>query len=386
MLTGHIWGGEVPQHWWQTVWHAVGKGVRVAARLGWRTALEALSGDEMIGHAHVPPRYYGQPAGVFEADRVVNHHLKKLAANRNLMGRLASGQPLETRQAVQLHAFTATLEARARTLREKQAAKLFGRHAKVALAGNLGGHGLPPAKGQRHFGNADKPPWVNWVSAADRVSSPFVGQMMVTPSWPDPLWRGVRNSVQEGADQIKLRDWHGLRWSGVKQPAKGQPKGQKGLVPGHIARAPTPETGYDSLVRSNDELNDGALAARQRTLNALFRGPVFSAPEIAHPKPQVMEKAVANRNIGQMIAVANWILWRKASSVWQSLELKDLQNKLQDRQRWISPAKERQLAIALKLNAILKRNEADESKRDDARAFADGLQVLIDTNSGFSVY
>lgn len=62
---------------------------------------------------------------------------------------------------------------------------------------------------------------------------------------------------------------------------------------------------------------------------------------------------VPQKNIAQMIGVAEWILNGQHTG------------------------KRHQLGVAFQLNNILRRNEVMESTRDDARAFAEGMQVLI---------
>ncbi len=84
-----------------------------------------------------------------------------------------------------------------------------------------------------------------------------------------------------------------------------------------------------------------------------------------------------------MTAVANWILFRSKSTQWNDAQVQQLQSVLQaGRETTISASQIRQLDIAAQLHSILKNNEERPSfQRDDAKALAEGMQLLINANT-----
>lgn len=131
-------------------------------------------------------------------------------------------------------------------------------------------------------------------------------------------------------------------------------------------------------VHSKEYLN-----TRQPLLNKLFGSQVFDRTDLQTPYELKDGQKVDDPNIARMTAVANWILFRSKSTQWNDAQVQQLENILKSsRENAISSLQIRQLDIAAKLHTILKNNEELTSfQRDDAKALAQGMKVLIDANT-----
>jgi hypothetical protein len=131
-------------------------------------------------------------------------------------------------------------------------------------------------------------------------------------------------------------------------------------------------------VHSKEYLN-----TRQQLLNKLFGSQVFDRTDLQTPYELKDGQKVDDPNIARMTAVANWILFRSKSTQWNDPQVQQLQSVLQaGRENAISSSQIRQLDIAAKLHTILKNNEELPGfQRDDAKALALGMQLLINANT-----
>lgn len=125
------------------------------------------------------------------------------------------------------------------------------------------------------------------------------------------------------------------------------------------------------------------LNTRQQLLNNLFNSKVFDQTDIQEPYDLKNGQKVDDLNVARMTAVANWILFNSKSTQWSDSQIQQLQNILQyGRDNTLNAQQIRQLDIAAQLHSILKNNEERPSfQRDDAKAFAQTLKVLIDANT-----
>ena len=140
-------------------------------------------------------------------------------------------------------------------------------------------------------------------------------------------------------------------------------------------QTPTPSS---PSTHAKDYLN-----RRQKLLNRLFNGPVFDRTDQQFPYDLQAGQKVDDRNIVQMAAVVDWLLFaQQTEGQWSDEKVQLLEERLfSGSHSVISPKIWRQLEIARQLNDILKKNEEISFQRDDARAFALGMQVLIDANT-----
>jgi hypothetical protein len=125
------------------------------------------------------------------------------------------------------------------------------------------------------------------------------------------------------------------------------------------------------------------LNRRQEVLNQLFGGSVFDRTEQQFPYDSMNGHKIDDRNIAQMAAVADWILFgQQTNGQWDDAKMMLLEDQLRMNGRdFLPPAVQRQLDIARQLNDILKRNESVGFQRDDAKTLANGMRVLINANT-----
>lgn len=125
------------------------------------------------------------------------------------------------------------------------------------------------------------------------------------------------------------------------------------------------------------------LNRRQEVLNKLFGGKVFDRNDMQFPYGVQGGQKVDDRNIQQMAAVADWIMFgQRTDGRWPDHKVKTIEDQLNMGGRNVIPPEiQRQLEIARQLNDILKKNEAVSIYQDDAKALAQGMKVLIDANT-----
>ncbi|MDX2083781.1 MAG: hypothetical protein SFZ03_00130 [Candidatus Melainabacteria bacterium] len=184
---------------------------------------------------------------------------------------------------------------------------------------------------------------------------------LVTPqSPPAPITVPVNHNlgfIQEDTELIHRQ------LSFAKQPINQAGKS------GHIGQAET--------IKNKFYLN-----RRQKLLNKLYGGPVFDAIDLQYPYDYRKGQRVEDPNIRRLSLIADWIIGRQQNGDWHDAKVSFFEQQLSQSGRlWLSPEIQRQLDIARKLHLILKQNEAVSFQRDDAKAFADGMQVLIDANT-----
>jgi hypothetical protein len=129
--------------------------------------------------------------------------------------------------------------------------------------------------------------------------------------------------------------------------------------------------------------NQTYLNRRQELLNRLFDDQVFYRTDKEFPYGSKNGQKIDDKNTAQMAAVADWILFgQRTDGQWPDYKVTLLEKQLLiNRRNWIPPEFKRQLDIANKLNSILKHNEEISFQRDDAKALADGMKVLIEANT-----
>lgn len=165
---------------------------------------------------------------------------------------------------------------------------------------------------------------------------------------------------------------------------QGRPVNTTGIIAGGAANIPNVQKTHKGGISFNEapkgltaqkaELNED-----QNTLNDLFGSEVFNRTDLAYPYSSEKGELVPHNNIEQMIGVAEWLLNGRTKTTWSPLEKGLIRERILKGD--FTQAEQRALGIANQLNGILRRNEEFESTRNDARAFAEGLEVLIRANT-----
>jgi hypothetical protein len=193
--------------------------------------------------------------------------------------------------------------------------------------------------------------------------------------------------IQEDSVQVQRNLTHAQKPVSYRQSTGTRPTGESSALHQMIMRSnaardqaarPQPQRKQTPAFHNREYLNE-----RQKVLNTLFDNQVFNRTDMQYPYALKDGQKVDDPNVARMTAVANWILFRSKSIQWTDSQVKQLQQiLLAGRESVLSPEQLRQLDIAARLHSILKDNEELPSfQRDDARAFTQGMKVLIDVNS-----
>jgi hypothetical protein len=193
--------------------------------------------------------------------------------------------------------------------------------------------------------------------------------------------------VQEDYTQIQRNLAHAQKPASYSQATGTRPTGESPALHQMIMRSNAARDQAAKLEPQRKQIpvshDRQYLNERQQVLNMLFDNQVFNRTDMQYPYALKDGQKVDDPNVGRMTAVANWILFRSKSIQWTDSQVKQLQQiLLAGRESVLSPEQVRQLDIAARLHSILKDNEELPSfQRDDARAFAQGMKVLIEANS-----